>query len=77
MDYPLLCLIAAAICLHLVEHGYKKGRKWLSVINILFHILSFFLFARMGRTLFDLFVFFLSSSIAALLLMRKEVKDGI
>lgn len=77
MDYYLIALIAIAVCLHLAEHFIRKCRKLLAVMNVLFHVASFFAFVLLGRELTDVFVFFLSSAICSPGLMLKEVKEGI
>ena len=77
MDYGLLVLIIVAICLHLIEYCLKRYRKWLVIINVSFHLISFLLFAVLGKDLTDVFVFFLSSTVFMLLLALKEVKNGI
>ena len=77
MDYCLLFIIAGACILHVLEHWLTSCRRWLAVINVAYHILSFFGFLWLGYELLDVCVFFLSSCVLALGLTLREVKDGI
>lgn len=73
MNYCLLVLISIAIGLNLIEYICGKFKKYIVIINILFHLCSFAIIAICGLELTELFVFFLCSTVVSHILLLKEV----
>ncbi len=71
---PLLALCAVAIVLHIVEY-LLGGRRWLSAINLVYHLLAIVAFLFLEANLADILIFLmLSCAVCLALRLRRSRK---
>lgn len=65
----IICLVAAA--LHIVE-AILGGKLWLSIVNLVAHMVGILLFLYFEATLLDLFIFLMFTTAVCLALRARR-----